>query len=197
MSVPVVCSENEACDPLDGVCKPIESLVPCVAVIDESAFPTGPSNATFDGLWRQFRTEYPNRPFCLLRPECDPRGSCADNVPFAYLYLPPDFLADPRTIFSEVTREASDGSGDVVGIVPGPPYSDWFDICQLDRLSSTGIEFIGVFIDESGSMTRVNVANALAAFESRVAAQGLTIRRRENDSEDWVTPFITDLVPST
>jgi len=55
----------EGCDPFDGNCKPKDSAVPCIAIIDES---DNFSDADIEAKWANFRDQYPDRPFCLLQP---------------------------------------------------------------------------------------------------------------------------------
>lgn len=64
INTPKICPDTEVCDPTTGECIEAEALVPCIAVIDEW------SNIarTQQAKWENFRTEYPKRPFCLLRP---------------------------------------------------------------------------------------------------------------------------------
>lgn len=53
--------------------------------------------------------------------------------------------------------------------------SDWFDICGLANLDLSGIMFVGLFIDESGSMTRQTVLASIHEFERDVTNANLTI----------------------
>jgi hypothetical protein len=60
---PVVCEEQgQICESFTGLCKDIQQIVPCIAVIDEW------DNRNYDGEWNLFRQSYPFRPFCLLVP---------------------------------------------------------------------------------------------------------------------------------
>lgn len=173
---------EERCDPLDGVCKLLDSIVPCIAVIDESDnFP----DSHFDTQWATFRTDYPDRPFCLLRP-LDPLSAQPR------LYVPPAFLNDTRTIYANVSRD-NEGVNSFVQPVP----SDWFSLCGFGIYNESTIEFVGRFVDVSGSMTAVTVSESLALFDRNVASAGLTIRVVSNTQEDWITPFLTTLVPSS
>jgi hypothetical protein len=168
--LPLNCSQNENCDPFDGKCKPSESLRPCIAVIDESDMP----NATVNSKWSSFRASFPDRPFCLLRP-----------IKSYFLNLPtkPDFLSDPRTIYSNVTRDEGD------------PLltSDWFTICGISVLNSTGVDFVGLFIDESGSMNISTVRASYEKFLGDLTAANLSHCTVTNRFEDWITPFSTTL----
>ena len=59
----LICGDNEACDAFSGKCRNVQSVIPCVAVIDEW------DNQDFTQEWEDFRRQYPQRPFCLLVPE--------------------------------------------------------------------------------------------------------------------------------
>lgn len=95
----------------------------------------------------------------------------------------PDSL--DRTIASTVVRDGSNPS----------VSSDWFDICNLNQLTPENVPFIGLFVDNSGSMRISTVGTSLALFESSAAEAGFTIRRVVNSAERWIDPFLTDLVP--
>ena len=170
---PVTCGSNEACDTIDGMCKDIDSLRPCIAVIDESDSFT---DAEMDAKWSSFRRRFPTRPFCLLQP-LEP--SCS------YLYFPtqPDFLTDPRTTFAVVNRDE------------GYPADamDWLHLCGYTDLSRSGIDFVSFFLDESGSMDRTTVASSLQKFTNDLSAANLTYCLVFDDTEDWITPFDTVL----
>ena len=59
---PIACGESEACDAFTGLCQDIQNVVPCVAVIDEW------NGRNYAREWETFRSEYPQRQFCLLVP---------------------------------------------------------------------------------------------------------------------------------
>ena len=170
---PVTCSDNEACDTIDGLCKNIDSLRPCIAVIDESdSFTDDYMNAN----WLSFRTQFPTRPFCLLQP-VDPDSD--------YLYFPtnPDFLMDPRVTFAVVHRDDGDVTYEM----------DWLQLCGYTDIASTGVDFISFFIDESGSMDRTTVAASLLKFTNELMVANLTYCLVFDTTEDWITPFNTVL----
>lgn len=166
----------EGCDPFDGKCKLIDGIVPCVAIIDESS----QSDSFIDARWAEFRDQFPFRPFCLLRP----------LDPLSRLYLPPAFVNDTRTIFANVSR---DDLG-LESVVQGP--SDWFTICELGVYEKSGIDFIGRFLDVSGSMDLQTVFESDAIFQEKVRNANINIKVVQNIDEDWITPFLTTLVPS-
>lgn len=69
--------------------------------------------------------------------------------------------------------------------------SDWYTICGLDNLPEGSK--IALFIDNSGSMTTSTVQASYNLLLSKLASKNITIITVENGSEDWVTPFLTDL----
>jgi len=168
----------EGCDPFDGICKPKDAAVPCIAIIDES---DNFSDANIEAKWATFRTTYPDRPFCLLQP--------LDSA-LSRLYLPPSFLSDSRTTFAQVSR---DDLGPASEIQPSP--SDWFGICGFGVYEGSDIDFIGKFLDTSGSMNETTVQASNSMFDQKVSAASLTIEEVFNEDEDWITPFLTTLVP--
>mmetsp|Transcript_21971 Transcript_21971/g.40974 ORF Transcript_21971/g.40974 Transcript_21971/m.40974 type:complete len:230 (-) Transcript_21971:240-929(-) len=173
----------EGCDPFDGLCKTIDGVVPCIAIIDETdGFGTP---AVVDEAWDTFRTRFPDRPFCLLRPVNNEYLS----DPYGGFYLPPSFLNDPRVAFFNVSR---DDEG-MDSFVPGP--SDWFDLCGFSLYEGSDVAYIGKFLDVSGSMTLSTVAPSNDLFDASVANAGLEIREVFNSEENWIEPFLTTLVP--
>ena len=77
--------------------------------------------------------------------------------------------------------------------------SDWYTICNLGALVGplTSVPYVGLFIDDSGSMHVSTVQASLTEFERKVGIAGLTIRRVVNGNEDWITPFMTVLAHET
>jgi hypothetical protein len=76
-------------------------------------------------------------------------------------------VADPRTILAEVNRD---------DINPGTGPSKWFTLCELDKyVNPLTINFVGVFLDTSGSMNGNPVQASLDLFKTDVANAGLTI----------------------
>lgn len=63
----------------------------CIAVIDESL---GGSHSfeSFDQKWKQFRTQFPNRTFYLLKPTSSGFGNIVDDSHFDKLFCPDSFL---------------------------------------------------------------------------------------------------------
>lgn len=161
---------GKRCDPVDGSCRTIERLTPCIAIIDES---DNYSDEEIDTMWANFRTLYPLRQFCLLQPQ---------NTGYR-LHLPDGFVSDTRATWAQVNRDNGDPT----------QASDWFTACGLGILANSGIDFVGLFIDESGSMTSYTVSASLAKFEADLTAASLTYCEVYDSTEDWITPFSTTL----
>jgi Dictyostelium (slime mold) repeat len=170
---PLACGKNKACDKITGTCVAIDKLRPCIAVIDES---DNFFDSEIDTKWAAFRANFPDRFFCLLQP-LEPS--------YSRIYFPtkPDFLSDPRVTFAQVKRDNGNAA----------LASDWLTACGYDDFSTNGIDFIGLFVDESGSMTRSTVQASLAKLDVDLAAAKLTYCSVFNGSEDWITPFDTAL----
>ena len=103
-------------------------------------------------------------------------------------YRPPAFDTDSKTTFAQVSRE------DVTTSEIQPVPSEWFNICGLGVYSGIQIGFVGLFIDTSGSMDETTVTLASQTFLDDLATAGLEVRQVVDDSEYWITPFITSLV---
>jgi hypothetical protein len=165
-------SPNQSCDIIDGLCKDNNDVRPCIAVIDESS---NPDNAV-ESRWTAFRQEYPNRPFCLLQPQNPPTSN-------SRLYRPTTFDDDPRNTFAIVNRDN--------GVTAN--LSDWATICGIRELATGGIDYVGLFIDQSGSMNLNTVQASYDTFLNDLSNLGLAFRTVENSAEDWITPFRTVL----
>ena len=72
---------------------------------------------------------------------------------------------------------------------------DWFTLCGLDKLNANSISFIGLFLDESGSMDRYTVENSYTEFLADLANAGVAISEVFNRHERWIDPFLTTLAP--
>lgn len=165
---PVECAVNEACDPGDGLCKSIDRVRPCIAVIDES---DNFSDAQINALWTLFRVNYPFRPFCLLIP----------NVDDSSFFFPtdPSFLNDTRAVTAYVNRDEGNTA----------LASNWLDECGFTNLATNGVDYVGLFVDESGSMDRYTVRASLTKLFRDLEAIDVTYCTVANDEEDWITPF--------
>jgi hypothetical protein len=145
-------------------------LMPCIAVIDED------DNHIHNNTqnWMEFRAIYPDRPFCLLIVE----GNKGIEVPSVA-------LSDPK--FKAFNVTADKGTG---------PADDWFDLCGLSKTYSSNVQFVGLFVDGSGSMSKGDVKNSYNQFLANTTAANLTVCEVYNKAEDWIDPFIIDLTPN-
>jgi len=89
-----------------------------------------------------------------------------------------------RTTYARVSRDDGDAS----------KASDWFDICGLSKYQA-GIDFIGAFIDVSGSMRFSTVKESAKLFAQTLRCAGLSTDYVFNGSEEWIHPFFTSLKP--
>lgn len=71
--------------------------------------------------------------------------------------------------------------------------SDWAGICDIDVLASTGIDYVALFVDQSGSMSLDTVLASYNKFVEDLATAGLTFQEVLTTQEDWITPFIVIL----
>jgi hypothetical protein len=147
-----------------------------VAVIDES---TKKTDAYHTQKWDEFRAAYPKRPFCLLRPF---------EVGGEKLFLPPKFVADPDVKFYNITQEDAKQP-----VVPRSPLQNWYTLCDIGSFAATGINFVGLFIDTSGSMTAATVKVMTETFITNLTSAGLKYKTLLNMDEDWILPFIAEL----
>jgi hypothetical protein len=169
----VICLVGQSCDPVDEICKPDDQLVPCIAVIDEDSSFGTPNQAT---LWYSFRTLYPSRPFCLLVP------STGNNI-----MVPLDFKSDPnaRVIYNVVWDNGAAGAA-----------MDWYTMCGLNAYSGTGtVNWVGLFIDNSGSMTESQVVASRDLLYAKLALISISVQKVVNGNENWILPFMMTLVP--
>lgn len=174
----ITCGQGEACDAFTGLCQDIQKVVPCVAVIDEW------DSRDYSNKWAEFRSLYPQRPFCLLVPQID----CTGNYSSSYsginsLALPTGFMNDTvnnpdgidRTTVVEVTRDGTRNNPYWPAYNCGDELaSDWFSECGLDILSPESITFLGLFIDTSGSMDLDVVTFAYNKFLSKLQNASIT-----------------------
>lgn len=179
LCVNVTCNPEFSCDPFDGTCKRDNELVPCVAVIDEdSSFGNGPEQ---QALWDEFRATYPSRPFCLL--------IVAEKADGTLTPPPPNFVNDTMVaIHYNVTRDYGNES----------LAMDWVTICGLEKYENTGtVDWVGLFVDNSGSMVETEVYASETLFNNTLAAMNMSVKKVANDEENWILPFMTELVPNT
>ena len=129
-------------------------------------------------LWSTFRQLYPSRPFCLLIPTPNANGQ---------LDPPGNFKTDPNArYFTNVVRD--NGSAQLA--------SDWYTMCGLDIYAGTNtVKWVGLFIDNSGSMTEPEVRASRDLLVNKLNAIGVQIKTVVNGNENWITPFTTTLAP--
>ena len=70
--------------------------------------------------------------------------------------------------------------------------SDWYTICGLDSVPSGSK--VGLFIDNSGSMTTDTVRKSFELLLSKCQARNIELVVTENSAEDWITPFNKNLI---
>lgn len=148
--------------------------VTCVAVIDENGDSAAGRNV--ETKWAQFRTAYPSRPFCLLRPPT------ATTLGTLTLTLPQGFPT-ASDVFSAVTRDGED--------TDPATRSDWFNLCNLSSSRARGLTNVVLFGDNSGSLRTSNVQNAHDEFQAAVVANGMqVVDAQYNDDEDYIEPCL-------
>ena len=161
--LPLDCGDvGLSCNSESGECQDINARVLSIAVIDESSI----VDSTIDALWSQFRSSYQSRQVCLLQvpPANDGR-----------LHVPQAFLDDARTTFDTVNRDEGVGTP-----------SDWYAICGVEDFLLQNINFVGLFIDNSGSMTTASVQASYDLFVQKLNENDLSFRTLENTDENWV-----------
>lgn len=172
-NTPVTCYEGYSCDRSTGHCRPNDDVVPCVAVIDEDSSFGIPDQAT---LWSQFRATYPSRPFCLLVP-----GDGTD------MNVPQNFLDDSlAAVQYNIIRDNGDSA----------QAEDWYKMCAIDLYTSSNTASVGLFVDNSGSLTFPEVQASYNLFQSNVQKAGIVVQEVVNSDENWILPFLTTLVPT-
>jgi hypothetical protein len=168
----VTCPGGFSCDPLSGNCKNDDKLIPCVAVIDEDSSFGTPNQAA---QWTEVRTQYPSRPFCLLVPN-----------PIGKVGIPSNFLADDLTIVEyNIVRDFGDQA----------IAEDWAVKCGLNFYASNQVGYVGLFVDDSGSLEKSEVIASYDKFIAFMATQTIEIKKVVNTEENWILSFLTTLVP--
>jgi hypothetical protein len=147
-------------------------LVPCISVIDEA---DDYNNSVAD--WNEFRSTYPNRPFCLLVPS---------DLEYYEIKIPDAALNDPNFRVHNVTRDKATTAPD-----------DWFELYGLKDLGAANVQSLGLFIDVSGSLGKWHIQNSYNKFLEDAASANLTICEVFNEDEDWISPFLTTLTPDS
>lgn len=149
--------------------------VTCVAVIDETE--DQQTQSSINAAWNSFSAQFPRRKLYLIVPNIptlnpDPgSGTGGDQV-----YLPEgrgDNFFGPYF----VRRDGGNPSA----------ADDWYELCQLGRLSNNST--IALFVDNSGSMYTGSVQASYDLFLSRLSARNINVVTVTGSSEDYITPF--------
>ena len=133
-----------------------ESTAVCISVVDETNNQYD-IQSEVDADWNTFRTNYPKRPFWILRP-----GNETVTLPTAWDFDP--FTNGPI----KVNRDGGQSSS----------RSDWFTITELDKApAGTNVSLV---LDQSGSMTKKTVTASLSLFLEKCAAAGIVVNGGTN-----------------
>ena len=137
------------------------ATVVCISVIDEDS-----SMENQSARWRNFRENFPNRPFYLLIPDNTDSG----------ITIPNNFKNDPNAYSVLVNRD----EGNFLSA------SDWFTITGLDQLASNAK--VSLIIDNSGSLRPENVSASALLFRNKCAAAGIAIVQdaKMSPDENWI-----------
>ena len=92
-----------------------------------------------------------------------------------------------RTIFEKVPSDFGDPA----------LASDWTTLCDLGSITPADIEFVGIFVDISESMPASSIQASLEKFREDMESKGIAIRNAEDESENWIRPFLGTLAPTT
>jgi hypothetical protein len=149
-------------------------ISPCVAVIDEDS--ESSSNNTQE--WLNFRTEYPDRPFCLLLP---------NRIDKKTVSIPVVALSDPNFQFHNITQVYS--------------TENWFSLCGFDKMNSSNVQSIGLFIDRYTStssleMDKNTVAVSYKKFLADAARANIKVCEVYDRSKKWIKHFMNTLSPN-
>lgn len=165
----------------------LNGVTACVAVMDEAY---ERSDELVAENWGKFRSEFPDRPFCLLQPfyfvdgldedaflEDYPQGLTEESDA---LRVPESFKNDRQTIFHQVFRDRGQTQY----------RDDWYDLCNLEDLKNRGVEQVALFVDKSGSMELETVQASHDWFLEQLDRNNFeVIYGTMNDREDWIRPF--------
>lgn len=132
----------------------------CISVID-SIYSDGPSFATIEQLWNEFRAKYPTRKFYLLCPTTNLSQTPAQL--YNLLRVPTSFQTDPNA-FGPIAVSKDNGSASL--------RSDWFALCNFNQYPA-GTQ-VSLLVDNSGSMRTTTVEASRAYFRTRIASAGFT-----------------------
>lgn len=172
------CIDGDFCDSMAGVCREGNQLVPCIAIIDEDS---SIRTRAFT-RWSNFRREYPHRLFCLVVPT---EGCCGTLNP------PSNFMSEVAegsgrtTLVKHIARDNGNPS----------LATNLYEACRLNLAGGPdNVPFVGVFVDNSGSMYAEDVRATVDLLDEMLSDLGMTKRTIVNSNENWIDPFRTDLV---
>jgi hypothetical protein len=134
--------------------------------------------------WATFRSLYPDRPFCLV----DIEDGCCGGIDRGTAFSN-DVVA--LSIIDDIPG-VRDNDCVALGTTPCN-FTDWWDECWGGVTTLPGypnFPFIGLFVDNSGSLVRDEVKSALDAFFAKAAAAGITIVEFVDGNERWIEPFL-------
>lgn len=140
----------------------------CIAVIDE----TSQSAANIQKSYNEFRSKWPNRYLYLLWP----KNPNYENT--LLQKLPQGWKVNPRDLGPiQVPRDGGAIS----------KRSDWYALCNLKNVPNDGK--IGLFIDNSGSMTTNTVRASYEYMIEQMRARNIGVITVTNKEENWIAPF--------
>mmetsp|Transcript_10602 Transcript_10602/g.22179 ORF Transcript_10602/g.22179 Transcript_10602/m.22179 type:complete len:156 (+) Transcript_10602:687-1154(+) len=155
-------------------------MMPCVAVIDEDSdfqYRSDPGTNQ-EAMWEMFRTQYPNRPFCLLK--------VIENYDYGGVHPPAAFLVDDKTIYvQDIRRDNGDDT----------KAEDWVELCGLTDFSPSSDGFVGLFVDISSSMVLSTVRASYEDFKENLSERSIQVRELMDRNENWILPFLNQLAP--
>lgn len=139
----------------------------CIAVINETSQTAAAIQASYD----QFRSRFPDHYLYLLQPQGS-YGPAALKIPVGW--------SSARGDFGVITVTEDNGNPS--------NKSDWYTICNLDKLPAGSK--IGIFVDDSGSLGRNKVSASYDYLLQRIAARSITQITAINTDENWISPFL-------
>lgn len=102
--------------------------------------------------------------------------------------IPESYQSDDYTSFHFDIRRDGGNEAEV---------ENWASLCGLDVYTSSNVGFVGLFVDDSGSMKKSQVIASYNKLVADLAAKGIEVREVVNSHENWIVPFLTTLVPQS
>ncbi|GKY92291.1 hypothetical protein MPSEU_000200200 [Mayamaea pseudoterrestris] len=139
--------------------------VKCIAVID------GNSDTNLASQWTNLRTTFPQRGFCLLRPQSTS----------ASLSIPSSLRTDSTSIIKSVARDDDADS----------EASDWYDLCSLQADFEMGLDRVILYIHETPTMSSDSVQASYELFLEKSSLMGFdVVYGNIADQQDYVSPCL-------